>query len=515
MKSRGMLLSLNYIILIILGLVVLVAAALIIMRADTLADIIPGFERNEQLDIEGVRIVGFNLEDGEVYAYDGRDWILREETFELLGSTVPMPATKEAFHAFWTGERNGSNLFYTDGLKGAEVSFIDNSVGTSYLSHLRIVYSVKPPYVWEPFTPLNLWLRVTDNRFDDSASARSAGSEDQINAALTDLASIKDELIAWRDQILKGHPCEKYIRLLNPAQPFSVEKQGKFLFVDLDKLATNPEPYQNCAPEIRDRSNWVNDAMIRLRYFDSDGVLTGIRWTIVDGEQGWYYSGPASNNENVPVSQVLKRPLLTNEALEAEVASSWRNMYAGLTSILKAFNGMMTKGYTGLSATIIIHPNTVDSVSNEVSLPVNSIGKITGFEGYIPVREAILLEYNKAFSPPNPLEGYTYLNLGSEYSSESVTASRLAYQGEYLPIQIVGAPVAGVSFLQWGTFEGTVGGYNYLEVRGVAGALANGVIQFNPESDVPVEYQAHFESLISHFETLNGHLLSDMSEVLP
>jgi hypothetical protein len=249
----------------------------------------------------GASMLGVNLETGDLMYYNGEKWKeiktddVKKPTFVLSGYQFDSAKALEEFREFYLSERRPKELYLS-------------------VSHWRYWHVLSPPSLEYGPTIID----TLKNRFvgfeniyvglqSDGKLIESAGNQSPTwgfsSDFLTALYSKSiPSVISWRDQILEGKECEKFLTLTltkdNNANPlsFTVRKVDQYIFVDVTKpvLMGTTEKWQDTGcfkiesydDSKIDRSKWRNDAWIEIS-FDEAGSDTN-DGRIVYRSTGWF-----------------------------------------------------------------------------------------------------------------------------------------------------------------------------------------------------------------------------------
>jgi hypothetical protein len=327
---------------------------------------LPSFKRGDSNDV-GIGIVGYSLVDGELYSFDGEDWLgFEEDRFKVKDKEYKVSRLKAAFQNFYLVEdrddalRNkvasfsGSNGYRKQFLSqppsngvvtaGSDqiVFFFDKDnrynldPGTRFTAdevghYVFVVDELRKPYIGKDEIN-SYYIKMDDGRlFGTLAPVSKKGTHtitggnapgypnlailnlqrgDGVGQALDKLyIQDKNNVISFVNRILKDGDASKFMSI--EGQNYYVESQGQYLFVRLDSPESGVQRYDS-APymELENRDDWVNDDDIRIQYF-------------YDGRNNWVKWESERNSWDT-----------SNGNLEFNLGSSNNNIYLGLINIL-------------------------------------------------------------------------------------------------------------------------------------------------------------------------------------
>ncbi len=228
---------------------------------------------------------------GPLQYHTGTKWINFPEgkKFKFNDKEMDPNLVREGVARFYFfTERKGSDVFdYSDAIYLKPVYYqspISPRSIFDFLGYLNLDGEKKPGAIVGEVPA----IRVTFNGKFSDGRGREVRELD---------ATEKEEIIAWRDQILEGRDCEKFISIDgNNYRVKLLRNVGIYLVVDLYDAAIEEEPYLECseASEI----NFVNNAQFRISFDNFIGVQ-GLYWGIPqrvvvqpglgkDVNKGWY-----------------------------------------------------------------------------------------------------------------------------------------------------------------------------------------------------------------------------------
>ena len=321
-----------------------------------------GFESDEAPP--GVGIVGVDLTSGTLKYFTGEKWreIPLDKDFRIAGYLIKPSVVKKSFRDFYEETvRKPTNLkINANGWRYWNVL----SVGTddeNIWGDVVIVDNKKKGY--EGFGSINLLLNAVDNKI-----IQNLGLPFNIKFSDSFLSSKYSDSIpkvtVWRDQILEGNSCEKFLPLelfvetpeISVSPPgtavpkkFTVRKIDNYIFVDLEKPVSEGTVQKwdktDCfkVDEYKevDTTGWVNDAEVQFSYYEyDDGYNFGEGWEKVwwIPKDGWVYESHATNGKDMLITKQEFSDNYLKHNIPQIVMSSLRtnSFYDGLVSLAKS-----------------------------------------------------------------------------------------------------------------------------------------------------------------------------------
>ena len=270
---------------------------------------------------EGSSILGVNLDNGDLRYFTGEKWRvikLEDETFVLGKYEIIPQQVFDRFKKFYEGERRPSTFKISVNTWRYWSVFPRGVNPGDYLSDwgaVPIQSRVKLGFVGFDDGTLNElgYLNPITNIF-----TFPSGSVPYIlTLESTKYADAITKVIMWRDQILEGKACEKFLTLdisrklsevsaslpSGVTQPpsYTVRKLDNYIFVDLDNPAaggavdvytSNPDCFKDkieVYDDKVDRSGWNNVAKVAIEFRDGD--LLRKYWWNFGGELKWSMQG--------------------------------------------------------------------------------------------------------------------------------------------------------------------------------------------------------------------------------
>jgi hypothetical protein len=367
MNKKGQGLPINK---LILGIVAVIVLILVLVGAGgqfgkftNFFKFLPTFEQDTEL--VGDAIIGYNLEYNELYHYDGRSWKLAKEGNLILGDhEINVVEAEENFEAFFMGERKTPYKFRTGNFRLSEVvlhkkpmhQFINKLekpyVGTVYEETIQIPYNDEPKFI----------KKVGDGmgKFDSNYYAKS-----------------NKKIIEWRDQILAGEDYEKFVKFAGKS--YTVRKMNPYLVVDLNDEKFGEDKYSSM-PEIKfdDRSDWVNDWEVVVRCEN----YWNLHWKKqLSGQYAWNY-------DNLRI-----RSNFNQDNLNEEIGSKGFDS----TSFYDYLFYVWSKNSASCEGTILSAKLIKEGQEEKVEL----VTEENSYSYYLSKSiENIMLVYNSKFRPP-------------------------------------------------------------------------------------------------------------------
>ncbi len=286
------------------------------------ANQIPDF--NSSQPISGVSLLAIDLNNNAILQYhNGEEWetiSTEKDYYFTLGSYTFNPSkVRDALYNFYANTDRRPSSF---------------QISVNDWRYWGVSFS-KPTQIYEPIRVKIDSLTKSgfaDSEFKNSAFLdinnnfvySSGNSADKIFSSEKNYPSYQTS-IAWRDSILQGKSCEKYLSLSlslpkSDGVPkeflYTVRRDYQYLFIDLDNyvLDSSNEKWKkiDCFKveeyddTLIDRSDWINDAIVQINFIDNDALLgkdtsSKIWWFPYGGVNsiGWAYQSSKSNWESV------------------------------------------------------------------------------------------------------------------------------------------------------------------------------------------------------------------------
>ncbi len=267
-----------------------------------LAKLLPGFNQTKGT-ISQIQIVGISINHpsslvsnfdvsiqaaSELQYYTGGSWVPfeKDKKVKINGGEFEPDGIKFALVDFYyRTERKGSGVFdYSDkiNLKVQTWQNPSNPKSVFQPDGKMLLYGEFKPGKLGENDELGQSIEVT---FKNDFSGQGAGS-------LT--GEQKKSIINYRDQILKGKACEKFLEI--GGNKYAVRRGvalGEvYLFVDLGDPALGEEAYAKCTDKTDTSEEFVNVAQLGISFEAREGV-TGLYWGDKPGNKkgcltGWY-----------------------------------------------------------------------------------------------------------------------------------------------------------------------------------------------------------------------------------
>ncbi len=278
-----------------------------------------GFESDEAPP--GVGIVGVDLTSGTLKYFTGEKWreIPIDKDFRIAGYLIKPSDVKERFYNFYVKEerRPGTFEIEVNHWRYWDVSSLDiydwgrvlliSNTKKGYAGQ-GFYYAIGPVYsVFSRGGKLGEWVHMDyDNSLKYEVDAYKFIFEHEKSSPAF------QNVIAWRDQILEGNSCEKFLTLnlkkddLDVPKKFTVRKLDNYIFVDLERpvLEGRPQEWDNLdcfkISEYKeaDTSLWSNDAGVSFYVEEKkeDNTWAKIWWK---PNTGWEYEGVRTGKTGV------------------------------------------------------------------------------------------------------------------------------------------------------------------------------------------------------------------------
>lgn len=261
-------------------------------KLNTIINYLPGFE--QQIP-EGTSIIGLNLGENTLeYYVAGDKWtkIKLSEPFFVLGNYEFSPTeVKDNLYDFYLRtERRPSSL----SLSINQWRYWNVMIGDNYENLLKITGFTKSGFLGprsEGTLSLN-YLTIIKGGIDESL--RRVYSPLFIEHELS--SPVFGNAISWRDQILEGNSCEKFLTLnikqdgVSSIKQYSVRKIDEYLLIDLSKpVEGRAEKWTNSScfeiEQYKEEPKQTIALTVQVKFYDSflkkDLVFT------FDPERGW------------------------------------------------------------------------------------------------------------------------------------------------------------------------------------------------------------------------------------
>ena len=244
-------------------------------------------------------------------------------------------------------------------------------------------------------------------------------------------------VIAWRDSILEGNSCEKFVTLglfkktdkvnapivIAPTN-YTVRKIEQYLFVDLSRPVSDDvdeewkdedcfeiEQYDD---KLIDRSGWKNEADVHIDFRDNDARIlkdtdSKILWTPFGQTQSFAWSYQSSKTKDKPVLLIdpRKSEVASNPEYEVPLKyylKNYNDLYKGLLELsavrMKNEMGAFNNAQEAYNIHVFVK---FQNIGREVNLDKILVNTQRGLDNNPSVIGdfvyAILNEYNKHFLP--------------------------------------------------------------------------------------------------------------------
>ena len=280
----------------------------------------------------GISLLAVNLKDkGDLQYFTGEKWKTIDSSKDYdftLGSYTFNPLdVKKKFIEFYEGERKPSNFKmsvndwrYWDVFPRGTIS------GESLVSggKVPIVSRAKNGFVGVELIEFGYLDYNNIFSYDYVSDYKPFILQNEFSGNI-------QTVIAWRDSILEGNACEKFLTLntyqkvgdantpvsLVPRK-YTVRKIDQYIFVDLDRYVREGavqnwdkvdcfkvEQYDD---NLIDRSSWKNDAVVQFSYTENDWGSDSEK-VLWKPNEGWVYGSHGTKSENI----VLSKPETLNE----------------------------------------------------------------------------------------------------------------------------------------------------------------------------------------------------------
>ena len=279
-------------------------------------DFIPGFNQTS-IEVEESKL-GYTIYGGNLNYYNGNEWKkidVSQNSFSLNDYEFSPAEAKTNFVDFFffserrptrlTIERNhwikwfiGHNKYYNPQNSYEFIPLNIYPVPKQGYSYPRSNYDIERNYDASKsigYPTRDFYISKPTISYEDKLMGLSAEDKDV------------QTILAWKNSILDGNSCEKFISLkINGIiQNYSVKKQDYQLYIDLDEpvypgtyeLWQNESCFEYENYEDIDRTNWVNEAELKLEVidrgtWDDDSIVftwkSSLGWTYenIDKETG-------------------------------------------------------------------------------------------------------------------------------------------------------------------------------------------------------------------------------------
>ena len=338
------------------------------------ATIIPGFDFGQE-SVDRPAIIGYSLTEDVARYYDGTEWVdfpADGKKVKLAGFDVGGEDIAPVFYKYYRTERKGSKDISLDGDLRLYLGTIDvfcswsKSLPISPLfgdcnikldgskidsSFLRVVLRLKREQYNKAYGTTKsfeqYYLLFSDGKSYILDAKGGKTSYKEIKEDYTDgQKQLFDFMTGWRDQILEGHPCEKFIELFD--NNYRVKQVDEYLLVDLNKPAEGQEKYGEGCFGKEGEIKYVNDKGFRISFEVKtfEGASTGkytYYWRSA-GHFGWRWDYIGSDNKFILDSQVKG------------------NFGEGLNAILEKISSEPTHGLAGVKKNIRVYILTYDGL---------------------------------------------------------------------------------------------------------------------------------------------------------
>ncbi|MEK6847176.1 MAG: hypothetical protein AABY16_03355, partial [Nanoarchaeota archaeon] len=267
-----------------------------------------GFESDEAP--AGVGIVGVDLTSGDLKYFTGEKWRtipIDKEVFKIGGYTFAPKTVKETFSRFYVDPQNRrpQRLVFEVGQSKNKWRYWEVFSYSVGFNGVNINDILKNSYAG----PQKIFtLSLANDGALNGGFERYLEDFSLNNIYTGDILKI----VAWRDQILEGNSCEKFLILnlkkddLDAPKKFTVRKIDNYIFVDLEKpvFEGTLQKWDNVgcfsAPTYTDfdRSSWSNEATVQFSYTEKDGKngLEKVWWL---PQSGWVYVSHDTDGDDV------------------------------------------------------------------------------------------------------------------------------------------------------------------------------------------------------------------------
>ncbi|MDP4039382.1 MAG: hypothetical protein Q8P57_02275 [Candidatus Pacearchaeota archaeon] len=284
-----------------------------------IAIIIPNFDLSKPGD--GVTIVGYDLSNPNLNLqfYDGEKWkgIDVDETTFRMGENIFNPKfVATQLKDFYISERRPPSFILN--VNHWRVWVVDFQGNGKLWSEGRIPIISKTKNGFEGVgSGISLGMSA-ESRFNyfDAFTFNSLNGGPLVEKSYGFIfesektPGLENTLISWRDQILEGRSCEKFLKIrINKngemkEKQYKVKKLDNYVYIDFEEEVLDGEVSEwekNKAKTLgdekcfvvdsyvdEDRSDWVNDAGIVIEFKDNQN---GDKWTKLwwDSKSGWRY----------------------------------------------------------------------------------------------------------------------------------------------------------------------------------------------------------------------------------
>ena len=270
------------------------------------AKLLPGFNKSEP---GVIAIVGINLEEHNNLEYfNGETWkkmdIPKDNAGFVMGSYEFNPANMERdLEGFYFNTRRKPGQF------NLEINEWRYWVIYQELSSIVIYPYTKESYIGPPKSTYDHNFATFDAKISyDGLDKFKYGKGDYLVSFLSlDLfksSSAFSKLISWRDSILEGNKCEKFLSLnlkekgVSSTKIYTVRKIENYVFVDLNNPVSEgkDEAYKEGRfvvenyKDTEDRSNWENNANVLFKYTNYNSFSADVSETLSYAmHTGWVY----------------------------------------------------------------------------------------------------------------------------------------------------------------------------------------------------------------------------------
>lgn len=239
-----------------------------------------GFNNSVE-QFEGSGIVGYNLDNGgnsyflsgaSIYHYNGNEWVkVPNEEMKIAGQIFNPGDFSREMTQFYFFTSRFKKTWDFPGDSSREI-LADNAWSIGFGDSGFILFDIIPNNGLSGETS-QFYLGLDDKLY----------SEDKL---ITDEAyvSLIPKLVAWRDQILQGGGCEKFIEI--NGESYTVRKQYPYLIVDLNNPASGEEKYNSCSDDFG--KSFVNNYDLSVSF-----VFDKVRKNFLykSEEDKWVYFG--------------------------------------------------------------------------------------------------------------------------------------------------------------------------------------------------------------------------------